>query len=60
MEENEKLAYIYGGQMGGEYLDEIKKYNLAQLSKEEWFTFLECVCKNYHMKFIELEFLSQS
>lgn len=59
MEENEKLAYLHGGKNGGEYLDSIKKYNLSELSVEEWLSFLECVCKNYHLKFIDLEFQSR-
>lgn len=60
MEDTEKKAYLHGGSNGGEYLDSIKKYNMAELTTEEWLTFLECVCKNYHLEFIRLETLSRS
>ena len=53
MEDAEKTSYLYGGRNGGEYLESIGKFNLAELTKEEWLTFLECVCKNYHLKFLE-------
>lgn len=48
MNNNDKDAYLHGGKNGGEYLESIGKYNLTELSKDEWLTFLECVCKNYH------------
>jgi hypothetical protein len=54
MEDEEKRAYLFGGQNGGEYLDSIRKTNLAELSEDEWLTFLECICKNYHSKYVEL------
>jgi hypothetical protein len=60
MEETERLAYLHGGRMGGEYLESIKKYNLAELSPDEWLTLLECTCKAYHIEFIRLESLFQS
>lgn len=47
----QKQAYLHGGKNGGEYLESIKKYNLAELTKEEWLTFCECICKNYHAQF---------
>lgn len=43
-------SILYGGRMGGEYLDEIGKTDLATLTKAEWQTFLECVCLNYAVK----------
>lgn len=53
MEEAEREAYLYGGKNGGEYLEEINKYNIYELSSDEWLTFLECICKNYHLKLLE-------
>ena len=53
MNELEKQAYLHGGKNGGEYLESIGKYNLAELTKEEWLTFCECICKNYHSKHVE-------
>jgi hypothetical protein len=55
IEDWEKPAILYGGQMGGEYLDSIRKTDLATLNETEWQTFLECVCHNYHLKRAELE-----
>ena len=40
---NEVEAALHGGRMGGEYLDELGKTNLAALTKEEWTQFLLCV-----------------
>ena len=54
MESNEKDAYIYGGQMAAEYAKSIGKSDLASFTGEEWLTFCECMCKNYHNKYIEL------
>lgn len=48
LQEWEILAILYGGQMGGEYLESINKYSLDQLTPEEWQTFLVTVCFNYH------------
>jgi hypothetical protein len=44
----EKDAYIKGGQMAHEYAKSIGKSDLAQFTGEEWLTFCECMCKNYH------------
>ncbi len=44
---NEIEAALYGGQMGGEYLDEMGKTNLAALSAAEWQQFLLCVVGGY-------------
>lgn len=54
MEDHEKRAYLYGGQMGGEYLDSIRKTNLAELSPDQWLEFLKVTCAAYHAKHIEL------
>lgn len=44
---NETEAVMYGGQMGGEYLDELGKTNLAALSADEWKQFLFCIIGGY-------------
>jgi len=59
MNETEKQAYLHGGRNGGEYLKSIKKYNLRELTKDEWLTFCECVCKNYHAKYMSRTTLSE-
>jgi len=51
----EMAAVEYGGQCGGEFLDEIKKYNFAELTQDEWNKFTTCICMNYHAKYRELE-----
>ena len=48
-------AQWHGGLMGGEYLEELKKTDLATLSKEEWQMFLQCVCRAYHLKLVEFQ-----
>lgn len=47
-EEWELPAIMHGGANGGEYLDSIGIYSLDKLSPEQWQTFLECICLNYH------------
>jgi hypothetical protein len=44
---NEKAAFEHGGQMGGEYLDDLGKTDLETLSREEWLTFVEAVVTGY-------------
>ena len=39
----ERLAVHQGGDAGGAYLDEIGKTDLASLTEDEWFEFLERV-----------------
>ena len=53
MDELERNAYLYGGQNGAEYLKSIGKDDLKDLTGDEWLTFCECICKNYHVKLIE-------
>lgn len=45
-EENEVL--LAGGALGGEYLDSIAKTDLAQLTGEEWLTFLQAIGTKLH------------
>lgn len=54
MENIKHEAYMYGAQMGAEYLKEIGKTDLAKLTGDEVLTFSECMCKNYHLKYVEL------
>ncbi|UOK71693.1 DUF6511 domain-containing protein [Ancylobacter polymorphus] len=37
----ERLAIREGGDKGGEYLDSIQKTDLASLTEDEWWEFLE-------------------
>lgn len=36
-----------GARMGGEYLDSIKKTDLATMSYQEWMTFIEVICTGF-------------
>lgn len=55
MEDYERSACIYGGQMAAEYTKEIGKTDLAALTPAEFVTFCEVMCLNYHGKRAELE-----
>ena len=48
-------AALYGGQMAGEYLDEINKTDLAQLSEKEWQRFCVLLAQNSFLKRMELD-----
>lgn len=54
MENNEREAYLFGGKCGAEYAKSINKSNMAEFTGDEWLTFCECMCKNYHLDFIRL------
>lgn len=51
----EKQAAQYAGQMAGEYLESIKVFDLSKLTPSQWETFVEVVCMNFMMKRIELQ-----
>lgn len=51
---HEREAMDHGGSMGGEYLDELGKTDLAKLTPEEWATFVECICTGYVEKLAEI------
>lgn len=55
MEDYQIEAARYAGRMGGEFLEEIGKTDLATLSAEQWDAFVRCVCMNYATKEAELE-----
>lgn len=44
---NEKAAVEAGGRQGGEYLEILKRSDMATLSQEEWLTFCECVVTGF-------------
>lgn len=44
---NEQAAMQAGGAQGGEYLESIKKTDLAQLDAGEWQTFVEAIISGY-------------
>lgn len=52
---HEDLALDFAGDCAGEYLEELKKTDLAKLTVEEWQGFIKCVALNYTNKRIELE-----
>jgi len=43
MSERENKMLMEAGKNGGEYLDDIKKYDLRHLTKDEWAQFLRSV-----------------
>jgi len=47
-------ANEYASDMAGEYLNELQKYDLSQLSNDEWMELINVITKNYHLKKIEL------
>jgi len=55
MENKEQEAYLHGGNNAAEYAKSIGKCDLSQFTGQEWLTFCECMCKNYHDKYTELE-----
>ncbi|GAB4119036.1 MAG: hypothetical protein Kow00104_01180 [Rhodothalassiaceae bacterium] len=44
---NEVAAMRHAGNMGGEYLDSLRKTDLATLTEEEWRSFIEAVVSGY-------------
>ena len=55
----EESSAVDAGKVGGKYLESIGKYNLIELSKQEWTTFIQTVCSEYavllHERLIPLE-----
>ena len=47
-------AIEYGGEMGGEYLDEIKVYDVSKLTKHQWDTFIGVVIAAYLLKMADV------
>ena len=44
---SEREAMVHAGINGGEYLDSIKKTDLAKMSDDEWNTFVEAIVTGY-------------
>jgi len=44
---DEIFAMIAASERGGEYLDSVKKTDLATLTNDEWMTFIEAVCTGF-------------
>lgn len=44
---NERAAMAEGGKAGGAYLDSLGRTDLAQLSEEEWDSFVEAIITGY-------------
>lgn len=51
---NECAALAYASEMGGEYLDSLGLTDLAQLSPDQWQTFLRCIIGGYGARLQEL------
>jgi hypothetical protein len=47
-------AREHAGAMGGEYLDQLGKTDLAVLTLEEWRTFVGAVCGGFTEKLLEI------
>jgi hypothetical protein len=54
MTDEEKEAYLHGGKNAAEFAQSIGKSDLTQFTGEEWLTFCECMCKNYHLKYVDI------
>lgn len=52
---HEREAIDFAGSMAGEYLESIGVFSLDKLTPEQWQTFTQVMCANYHMKVRELE-----
>ncbi len=50
----ETIAAQDAGKTGGKFLESIGKYNLIELTKEEWTTFIQSVCSEYAIRLNEL------
>ena len=47
MTETERKAILHAGQMGGEYLDELRITDLYKLSQGQYETYVRCVVSAY-------------
>ena len=52
--DTEAEAMAHAGAMGGEYLDQLGKTDLAVLTPDEWRTFVAAVCGGYTEKLLEI------
>ena len=47
MTETERKAIIHGGNIGGEYLDDLRITDLAKLNQGQYETYVRCVVSAY-------------
>lgn len=52
--ENEKAALQAASDMGGEFLDALKKTDLDTITVEEWHQFVECIVTGFQDRLREL------
>ena len=45
---------IYAGQMAGEYLEELKQFNVLKLTPKQWGELINVITKNYELRKKEL------
>lgn len=58
--EHEIEAIMASGEPAGEYLDSIGKTDLAELTEDQWYSFLECVITGYQDKLAALKMMAPS
>ena len=51
----EQEALTHAGQMGGEYLSSLGRYDLSKLAVEEWDTFVQCIVFAFSQKLVDIE-----
>ena len=49
-----KQSNEYASKNAGEYLNELQKFDLKTLSKDEWMELINVITKNYELKKVEL------
>lgn len=54
LDPHEILALEYASSQAGEYLEDLKKTDLAKFTPEEWGAFIEIIAINYQQKRFEL------
>ena len=51
---NYQESLEYAGQCAGEYLESINVTDMADMSQEQWMTFLDVVVRNHATKMLDL------
>lgn len=54
-DEQERVALLAGGRMGGEYLESIAATDMAMLDEGQWFQFLRCVVGGYQEAMLAIQ-----
>ena len=57
--EQERIALLTGGRLGGEYLDSLGVTDLARLDDDAWYQFLRCVVGGYQEALQQIQHASQ-